>query len=77
MIFSACSSVRLYLPYEQALEDARFFEKNVDTCTEYEDAADPCAHNGKLGDSMRGTVFLSCDGSHAGRTAQAAGNTGR
>ena len=24
--------------YEQALEDARFFEKNVDTCTEFADA---------------------------------------
>ena len=24
--------------YEQALEDARFFEKNVDTCTEFTDA---------------------------------------
>ena len=24
--------------YEQALEDARFFEKNVDMCTEFEDA---------------------------------------
>ena len=24
--------------YEQALEDARFFEKNVNTCLEYEDA---------------------------------------
>ena len=24
--------------YEQALEDARFFEKNVDMCTEFDDA---------------------------------------
>ena len=24
--------------YEQALEDARFFEKNVNLCTEFEDA---------------------------------------
>lgn len=24
--------------YEQALEDARFFEKNINMCTEFEDA---------------------------------------